>query len=192
LSDGGFEQFLTDRQGKKLSSGGDTELCVALTRLGWKQWYEPALRLQHYIPASRARWEHLRRWHRAFGAASVPLNAYYCDAPDTWRRRLGSSWFWYVQACCRRMLRYRRKFWSAVRWPMEGDPEVIELEHAFGTLVELWRSYGHWTRNIRRVQVVEERVRQQQLQRPGAQSTWALQSQFSAERMPMTTPHPQK
>ena len=91
---GGFEQLLTDRQGGKLSSGGDTELCTALTRLGWKQWYEPALRLQHYIPASRARWEHLRRLQRGFGAASVPLSAYYCDPPDTWSRRLGSSWFW--------------------------------------------------------------------------------------------------
>jgi glycosyltransferase involved in cell wall biosynthesis len=188
LSDGGFEQFLTDRQGGKLSSGGDTELCVALTRLGWKEWYEPALRLQHYIPASRARWEHLRRLQRAFGAASVALSAYYCDVPGTWRRRLGSSWFWYVQACCRRILRYRRKFWRALRSPMENDPEVIELENAFGTLVELWRSYRHWTRNVRRVQVVEARVRQQH-QRPGAQHEGSPSSQFPAERMPMTTPH---
>ena len=163
LSEAGFEQLLTDRQGEKLSSGGDSELCAALRRLGWKQWYEPTLRLQHFIPASRARWEHLRRLYRGFGAAYVPLSAYYSyydDKPPGWRRRLGSSWFWYAQWCCRRILRYRRKVWRAMRSPMESDPDVIELEHAFGTLGALWRSYGHWTRNIRRVQVVEERVRQ--------------------------------
>jgi len=169
LSEAGFEQLLTDRQGEKLSSGGDSELCAALRRLGWKQWYEPALRLQHFIPASRARWEHLRRLHRGFGAASVPLRAYCGDAADTWRRRLGNSWFWYVQASCRRILRYRRKLWRAMQSPMESDPDVIELEHAFGTLGELRRSYGQWTTNRRRVQLVEQRVRQQH-QRPDAHS----------------------
>ncbi len=161
LNEAGFEQFLTDRQGAKLSSGGDSELCAALRRLGWKERYEPALRLRHYIPASRARWEHLRRLHRGFGAASVALSAYYGDRPVNLRRRLGNSWFWYAQWCCRRILRHRRKVWSAMRSPMESDPDVIELEHAFGTLGELWRNYRHWRRNIRRFQFVEERVKQQ-------------------------------
>jgi glycosyltransferase involved in cell wall biosynthesis len=159
LNAGGFEHLLTDRQGEKLSSGGDTELCIALKRLGWKQWYEPDLRLQHYIPRSRALWKHLRRLHREFGAASVVLTAYH-DPPDNWKTRLGGSWLGHVPAALRRLFRYRRKFWRALRSPMESDPEVIELEHAFGRLVGLWRCYGHWTKNLRRVQVVEEKVKQ--------------------------------
>jgi hypothetical protein len=76
------------------------------------------------------------------------------------------------------MLSYRRKFLSALWSPLESDPEVIELEHAFGRLVEIWRQSGHWTRNVRRVQVVEERVRQQRQLR-GARQTAAAPHAFS-------------
>jgi glycosyltransferase involved in cell wall biosynthesis len=150
LQQGGFEQLLADRVGGNPSSGGDTELCLALMQLGWKEWYEPDLVLQHYIPRERARWEALRQLHRGFGAASVVLAAYR-SPPHDLRTRLSESWLWHLQAAGRRFFGYRRKFWRALQSPMESDPEVIELEHAFGRVVELLRHWRDWRRVIRRV-----------------------------------------
>jgi glycosyltransferase involved in cell wall biosynthesis len=158
LYEGGFEQLLPDRVGGNLSSGGDTELCLALMRLGWKQWYEPDLRLQHYIPGDRTRWKDLRRLHRGFGAASVTLAAYR-NPPRNLKARLGDSWLWHLQAAWRRFFSYRRKFWRALQSPMESDREVIELEHAFGRLVELSRQWRNWHTVVRRVQIVEDTIR---------------------------------
>jgi glycosyltransferase involved in cell wall biosynthesis len=53
LFDRGFRPALTDRSGRELTSGGDTELCLALRLAGWRLYYDPALRLRHHLPAGR-------------------------------------------------------------------------------------------------------------------------------------------
>jgi len=74
LLDEGFDWTLSDRRGTELSAGGDEELGYALRRAGWRLWYEPALRLWHYMPPGRLRWAYLRRMHRGFGASRVALD----------------------------------------------------------------------------------------------------------------------
>ncbi|QYY36320.1 glycosyltransferase [Ruficoccus sp. ZRK36] len=81
LSDG-FEGELTDRKGKELTSGGDTEICAALRLSGWKIWYEPALLIQHFIPTGRLNWDYLTRLNIGFGKQSVYLDAYYALLPS--------------------------------------------------------------------------------------------------------------
>ena len=48
-----FAQFLSDRKGSKLTSGGDIELCYIVKILGYKIWYDEGLNCAHYMPRSR-------------------------------------------------------------------------------------------------------------------------------------------
>ena len=72
----GFEQVVGDRKGAGALGGGDLELCFALRLAGWKLWYEPRLRLCHFIPSSRLRWSYLRRLYRGTAVVGVHLAPY--------------------------------------------------------------------------------------------------------------------
>ena len=96
----GFRPLLMGRQGTRLTSGEDCELCFALRLAGWRLWYDPRLRLQHFIPAHRLEWNELRRRRRGSGAASVECDAYLVGIDNKnhglkalWRKR---SWQWQV------------------------------------------------------------------------------------------------
>lgn len=61
-------QYLEDRTGGRLVSGGDMEIAL---RVGSKYelWYNPACKLRHVIPARRMSREYVRRITRALGAS---------------------------------------------------------------------------------------------------------------------------
>jgi glycosyltransferase involved in cell wall biosynthesis len=61
-------QFLEDRKGARLVSGGDMEIAL---RVGarYELWHNPACRLRHFIPARRMSREYLRRVTRGLGAS---------------------------------------------------------------------------------------------------------------------------
>ncbi len=62
-------QFLPDRVGRKLTSGGDVEIALRVASTGRPLWYEPACRLQHVIPARRVTMPYLRRIIRGLGVS---------------------------------------------------------------------------------------------------------------------------
>jgi glycosyltransferase involved in cell wall biosynthesis len=164
----GFRVKLTDRCGKSLASGGDTEICLALVIAGWKQWFESGLTYRHFIPANRLDWQYLRRLYRAFGVASVALEPYIfvqarTTSPEpptgvasdsqTLMDRIRCLWAWRLQAAVRDLLRRRRKIpkaiWSKIA---EGDADVLHIESAFGRLCHLLlhpRAYGEDVRAVR-------------------------------------------
>ena len=49
----GFSSFTADRTGKSLSSGGDSELCLALKVAGFKIWYDDRMKFMHFIEGRR-------------------------------------------------------------------------------------------------------------------------------------------
>ncbi|SFF97281.1 glycosyltransferase [Pontibacter chinhatensis] len=53
LRKAGFHPLLSDRRGKKLSAGGDYELCYAAALAGYEIWYDERLRFKHFIPQQR-------------------------------------------------------------------------------------------------------------------------------------------
>ncbi|MEO8209607.1 MAG: glycosyltransferase, partial [bacterium] len=71
-----FKSLLTDRKGKTLSAGGDTEICYALRNEGWKIWYDSRLKFYHFISKERLDWSYLRKLFRGFGQASKALDSY--------------------------------------------------------------------------------------------------------------------
>ncbi|RYD45406.1 MAG: glycosyltransferase family 2 protein [Verrucomicrobiaceae bacterium] len=49
----GITSVLSDRKGKELSSGGDSEICKWYLMLGYSLWYDPALKYTHFLERSR-------------------------------------------------------------------------------------------------------------------------------------------
>lgn len=72
----GFSFTLLGRTGAQLSSGEDSEICLALQCYGWRLWYDARMSYYHYLPAFRLTWDYLKRLQRAFGAAEIVLGPY--------------------------------------------------------------------------------------------------------------------
>ncbi|MGQ3013479.1 MAG: glycosyltransferase [Flavobacteriales bacterium] len=73
--------YLSDRTGKSLSSGGDTEFCYRARAEGYKWYYNPALRFGHVIPAGRTGKTYLRSLFAKFGEAEARIDRYYRERP---------------------------------------------------------------------------------------------------------------
>ncbi len=65
--------LLVGRDPVRLGAGEDTEIALHVRRAGWEVWYNPRLRLRHFIPAWRMSIPYLCRLHRGFGRAEVYL-----------------------------------------------------------------------------------------------------------------------
>jgi GT2 family glycosyltransferase len=68
--------LLTDRLGKSLSSGGDTEICYRICRAGHQLWYVPALTLEHFMPAWRTEPAYLLKLAKGIGRSQAILEIY--------------------------------------------------------------------------------------------------------------------
>ncbi len=58
LLDSGVNMVMSDRNGGKLSSGGDLEWCYLLQLSGWKLYYHEKMVFHHQIAASRLLWSY--------------------------------------------------------------------------------------------------------------------------------------
>lgn len=87
----GFRSLLTDRKGTELSSGGDHELCYALSIMGYDIWYDDRLRFSHFITKERLTWEYCVRYAKESTACFDVLTSYKMIALD-----VNSHKFWYV------------------------------------------------------------------------------------------------
>jgi glycosyltransferase involved in cell wall biosynthesis len=76
--------LLSDRKGKRLSSGGDVEMCFRISLLGYELWYVPDLELDHLIPQRRWDRRYLLRLARETGQSFAFLELYKATAcrPD--------------------------------------------------------------------------------------------------------------
>jgi glycosyltransferase involved in cell wall biosynthesis len=77
--------LLVGRQGKRLSSGEDTEICYRIRLLGWELWYDPALTLLHFLSARRLELSYLERLSFNFGI-NTPYIEFYSSPDIPWRR----------------------------------------------------------------------------------------------------------
>jgi glycosyltransferase involved in cell wall biosynthesis len=76
LKELGFKSFLEDRKGTSLSSGGDHELCYALSISGYDIWYDERLRFSHFITKERLTWEYFIRYARESATCFDVLTSY--------------------------------------------------------------------------------------------------------------------
>src|SRR5262249_11931937 len=122
LFDRGFRPLLTGRAGRQLTTGEDVELCFAFRLAGWRIWYDPRLRMQHFMPRNRLSWQRLRGLERANGAASVSYAAYLSNG----RKGFRESWPWQVQGATRGLFRRPRgTLLRALSSDCEGSVEAL-------------------------------------------------------------------
>lgn len=153
LTEAGYRPLLSDRQGGRLTCGGDTELCYALRLAGWRIRYEPALTLRHYMPAARLRWNHLRGIMRGYGRATVAFDG-YLDAwkrrrPEALRGRSGTLWVPRSIETLRRLWSRRRAWVQALASAGEGRWEVLEVDRDMARLTTLLALRGRYDRTAR-------------------------------------------
>jgi glycosyltransferase involved in cell wall biosynthesis len=147
----GFSPILTDRKGNELSSCGDTEICAALSLLGWKLWYDPRLRLEHFIPAQRLTWTYLRRLWRGFGRAAVAISWYsyaLTERPTTRWNRLRQTWAGNLGICLRLLLPRAKALLAG----KEGCHDQIIAEATLHKMEVLLTGFKAYRRGVRRIE----------------------------------------
>jgi glycosyltransferase involved in cell wall biosynthesis len=121
------KQFLADRTGQSLVSGGDVEIPMRIAAR-YEVWYTPACKIRHVIPARRTSREYLRRIIYGLGASRHNSTAL------KWR---GSypAWCLYAAACsvgfCGLGVRQ-------LALEISGRRHGVDFRIAFGPLLGWW------------------------------------------------------
>lgn len=84
-----YQPVLEDRLGATLGSGGDEELTMWCKIMGYRLYYTPRLRFQHFIKSQRLTIEYVKRLYQAFGvtlARQIPLQIILFNQEKTYHR----------------------------------------------------------------------------------------------------------
>ncbi len=141
----GYNSILTDRTKRTLSSGGDIELCYALRLAGWKIFYEPSLKLRHFIPASRLSWNYLRKLNRGFGAQKVGLDPYvmaFGSASENLNAGRSDTWLSQAFRLFKKIRKHGIRKLMNINNSEEGDPKILSMEKTLGRLKEILKIRG--------------------------------------------------
>lgn len=155
LSDNEFAFILYDRRGKELSSGGDAELCYALRLFGWRLWYDPGLKMDHFMTKERLNWAYLRRVSRGFGAATAGLDLYEMAIKGLSRGfmdRARRTWSWQTMATIKSLLSKPFKLLAAPFLTLEADADVLEIENLWGRLLHLLKNRPVYVFQLRQLE----------------------------------------
>jgi hypothetical protein len=152
---GGFRILLCGGDDLAIKTGEDTELCLALRATGGRLYYDPRMKIEHFMPADRLTWPKALQLMRAMGEAS-PVVELYLIALDgapfaalpAWRK----TWLF-------RMLKaFRHRAGTFIAHPLaclrklEGSLSALEAERNKGRVATLWSlrgRYGEWRDRIR-------------------------------------------
>jgi len=146
----GFRSILSDRKKNVLSSGGDIELCYALRLAGWEIWYESSLKIRHFIPGHRLKWEYLRKLSRGFGAQKVNLDPYLISNQNSSDKNL-QKWHYHAFSLMKKLRGYGfTKLMKFKNYP-EGDPEILRIEKTLGRLTEILKIRGEYDKRMNSV-----------------------------------------
>jgi glycosyltransferase involved in cell wall biosynthesis len=161
LIHGGFFSLLTDRVGNKLAGGGDTELTLALRLAGWKIKVEPRLRLGHFMPEHRLRWEYLRRLERTYAESHVLLDAYSAHnlLKSGLKSEIGHLWWCQIARSLLRLTSRPTALFAAATSKGEFRKDVIDVERLLGRILGMLRLRGTYGRSRRYVRYAPWRNR---------------------------------
>jgi len=77
LRQAGFTHLLSDRKGKNLTSGGDSEICQWFLLANYTLWYDDRLEFKHFIPKERLTKEYCEKLIAGLGSSSAVLSTYH-------------------------------------------------------------------------------------------------------------------
>jgi glycosyltransferase involved in cell wall biosynthesis len=156
LGAAGYKPTLLGRVGTSLMAGEDAELGRALRLAGWKLQYDPGLKLRHFMPAARMRWDYLLRLQRGAGASTAFLDAYNF-AVKKYRvpaaKIVMERWSYQVALTVKDLVACGGLAAGKQKRAQEGSEQAVREEFLRGRLDALWASrsgYGRRVRGIRR------------------------------------------
>lgn len=76
LRNAGFKHILSDRKGKNLTSGGDSEICQWFLLAKYQLWYDERLAFNHFIPKERLEKEYYQKLLEGFNLSSAVISTY--------------------------------------------------------------------------------------------------------------------
>ncbi len=148
LRAGGF-RFLTTAQCE------DQEICLAARLAGWKLWFDPELRLQHFIPAGRLTWDYFRALQRWRTSCLVAIDPYLaareqpggpCLSAANW---VGTRQFAVTaKNLLLNLLRRPHKVLGRSSPRYEGEDDVLRIENYLGRLDGLLRERRTYAQNL--------------------------------------------
>lgn len=156
----GFQSLLIDRKGNTLSSGGDSELCYALRLAGWKIWYDPGLRLKHFISSDKLNWNYLRKLNRGFGAQKINFDPYlkaFDAEPKTLRENYIRKWQYESARLLKKLRSYGLRKLLKYYKPSEGDPDILRIEKYWGRLNEILKIRSKYDERLKLIRTASWR-----------------------------------
>lgn len=150
----GFKSLLTDRKKNQLSSGGDSEFCYALRLAGWKIWYDPKLKLKHYISQERLAWKYLRKLNRGFGAQKVDFDPYlkvFEEGLNDNKNSKKQNWQTEALMLIKKLRGYGFRKLIKFNSSPEGDSDILRIEKSLGRLQKLLKIRGKYDERIKLV-----------------------------------------
>lgn len=138
----GFQTLLSDRKGKNLSTGGDTELCWYARILGYEIHYSSMLELQHFMAASRLTWAYCRKLQRGIGQSLTYLEIYtyvWQNLQQNLPTQPNKHWkdnFW---KCLKVLTSSPKRLFRFFFKDIEGEYYFCTYEYAYGRMKEMWK-----------------------------------------------------
>lgn len=134
----GFRSISVGRKGASLGAGEDSELTYSLRLAGWRLWIDPRLRMKHFLPERRLRWEYARRlaYWSAYATPERDALVYACKPARhglslrvrEWRE----SWLWQAGSALGRLLRAPSGMVKRSVGARDGDADVLLVEFLRG------------------------------------------------------------
>ena len=177
----GFRFLLSGRNGEALDASEDYELCYALALAGWRIWYEPSLRMKHYLGEERLTWSYLRRLSRSNSRSGVLLDPYLFALGrrdgaviPRWSRR----WISKVLVSSARLFIYSLLALFSLR-RFEGNRYVLTLDCLIGRLRGLFAMRSLYLLQIKAIQNAPWRKKSPSLD-PSEPEAWQTAPQRAA------------
>ncbi|TPI20825.1 glycosyltransferase family 2 protein [Mesorhizobium sp. B3-2-1] len=142
--------FLADRIGRRLVSGGDTEISLRISACGWDLWYTPDCVIDHIIPAFRTTPSYLKRLAFGLGISQVLVDAL------VWERGFASCVGQYVRSALRQTLHAAHAVILDRISGRDRRPSFINLYFALG----IWAGIGRLACNRSLVGAISRSSRQ--------------------------------
>ena len=131
-------------------SGEDSELCYIVRAAGWKIWYDPAIKIKHFVASPKLSWSYLCGLHVGFGAATVGLARYQIhssadskEVKHRWKtallRKLRYRWQGALLEVAFQLWRLRWQIMRILFRQAEGHTQSLPVYWHFGRLIALLR-----------------------------------------------------
>ena len=155
LEKAGFKSLLSDRKGKSLSSGGDSELCMAIALKGYRIWYHEGLQFKHYIPQNRLNKEYIEKLFTGFGKSQSVISLYQfaLKNPNIQHK----SWIWLKEIL--NLLKKQPVLLFPKTEKQLGKQLFLRLQRAY--LFELLHLRGRYDLNLKKILTLKERLESQ-------------------------------